>query len=77
MVRTAREFEDALHSLGWRLDGPTRTSGGWKATIQRGALSMLETGRTPDQVLEGLLLYAQERARDKQPADAAAGESSL
>ena len=36
------QIEAALDRLGWRVtDGPTRTTSGWKATIQRGTASML------------------------------------
>lgn len=65
-MRTQRELEDALLALGWTLDGPKRTSSGWKATIARGTLSILVNGRTVEQVLEDLLLYAQKR--DGEPA---------
>jgi len=54
-VRAQREIEAALRALGWELDGPKRTSGGWKATIQRGTVSVLATGSKPVEVLEDLL----------------------
>ncbi len=61
-MRTRRELEAALHSLGWEIDGPRQTAGGWKATIQRGTVSILLTGSTAEEVLEDLLRSAQERA---------------
>jgi hypothetical protein len=66
-VSTRRDLEDALHSLGWKLDGPRQTAGGWKATIQRSTVSILLTGSTAEQVLEDLLRCAQERAGKDQP----------
>lgn len=62
-----RQLEAALHSLGWKLDGPRQTAGGWKATIQRGSFSILLTGSTAEQVLEELLRCAQEHAGKDQP----------
>lgn len=64
-MRTQRELEAALHSLGWKLDGPKQTSGGWKATIERGTVSILLTGPTAEKVLDDLLRYAQEREQGK------------
>jgi hypothetical protein len=59
-VKAHDELEAELQVLGWKLiDGPTRTSGGWKATIQRGTASMLTTGATEVGVLEYLLRSAQ------------------
>ena len=66
-MSTQRELEAALHSLGWKLDGPKKTSGGWKATIQRGTASILMTGPMAEQVLEDLLRCAQEHAGQDQP----------
>jgi hypothetical protein len=62
-VRTERELEVALHALGWNLDGPRRTAGGWKATIQRGTVTVLSTGSKPEEILETLLRDAEERAK--------------
>ena len=62
-MRTRDEIEAELDALGWRItDGPTRTPGGWKATIQRGTASVLATGATEIGVLEDLLRSAQARA---------------
>lgn len=61
------EPEAALHSLGWKLEGPRQTAGGWKATIQPGAISILQTGPTAEQVLEDLLRSAQAHAAKAQP----------
>jgi hypothetical protein len=66
-VSTRRELEGTLHSFGWTLDGPKQTAGGWKATIQRGAASILLTGATAEQVLEELIRCAQEHAGRDQP----------
>lgn len=66
-MRTQRELEAALHSLGWEIDGPRQTAGGWKATIQRGTVSILLTGSTPEEVLEELLRSAQQRAATGPP----------
>jgi hypothetical protein len=63
-VRTRREIEAALHRLGWQLDGPHRTSGGWKASIRRGTASALATGSTEEEVLEALLRDAE---REEKP----------
>jgi hypothetical protein len=63
-VSTRPKLEAALHSLGWKLEGPTQTASGWKATIQRGTASMLQTGPTAEQVLEDLLRSAQEHAEE-------------
>ena len=57
---TRDELESALHALGWRLEGPTRTPGGWKASIQRGTLTVLLTANTAEEVLEGLLRRAKD-----------------
>ena len=62
-MRTLPEIEAALHALGWTIVGPTRTSGGYKATIQRGSVSALATGSTEAGVLEDLLRAAESRAR--------------
>ncbi len=51
-MRTQRELEAALHSLGWELDGATRPPSGWKVTIKRGTFSILMTGETAEEVLE-------------------------
>jgi hypothetical protein len=64
-ARTQKEFAAALRALGWELDGPTRTSAGWKATIQRDGVSVLSTGSKPEEVLEDLLHDVKQRA--KQP----------
>jgi hypothetical protein len=66
-VRTRHELEAALHSLGWVIDGPRQTAGGWKATIQRGTVSILLTGSTAEEVLEDLLRSVQERAGTDPP----------
>ncbi len=58
---TPRELESALRALGWELDGPVRTSGGWKATIQRGEVSVLVSGSEQEEVLEDLLRDAKQR----------------
>jgi hypothetical protein len=59
-MRTRDDLERALLSLGWKLiDNPTRTPGGWKATIQRGTASKLATGSTELGVLEDLLRAVQ------------------
>lgn len=55
MIKAQKELEAALCVLGWELDGPKRTSGGWKATIRRGTASVLVTASTQVQVLEELL----------------------
>ena len=60
-MRTQCELKAALLTLGWTLGGPKQTPGGWKATIQRGTASMLVTGPTAEEVLENLLVCAQER----------------
>lgn len=60
------EPEAALHSLGWNLEGPSQTPGGWKATIQRGPVSILQTGPTAE-VLEDLLRSAQAHEAKAQP----------
>ncbi len=60
-----RELEAALRALGWELDGPERTSGGWKATIRRGAVSVMTTGSKPEEVLEDLLRDAKQRAEQR------------
>lgn len=65
-MRTQLELETALRALGWELDGPKRTPGGWKATIRRGPVSVLATGSSAEEVLEDLLRGAEEPAR-KQP----------
>jgi hypothetical protein len=62
-MRTRDEIEAALAALGWQLyDGPRRTAGGWKATIQRGTASKLATCSTELGVLEDLLRSVQVRA---------------
>ncbi|HWU88956.1 MAG TPA: hypothetical protein VN253_16935 [Kofleriaceae bacterium] len=62
-MRTVGDIRVALGVLGWEIIGPTRTAGGWKATIQRGSVSMLVTGSTEIDVLEDLLRSAEARAR--------------
>ena len=53
---TRDEIEAALHALGWSIvDGPTRTPGGYTATIQRGTASKKATGSTALGVLADLL----------------------
>jgi hypothetical protein len=64
-VRTQAELEAALSVLGWQLEGPRQTPGGWKATIRRGTTSILTTGSTVEEVLESLLRDAE--GREKQP----------
>jgi hypothetical protein len=66
-VRTQTEFEAALSALGWQLDRPQRTPGGWKATIRRGTTSILTTGSTVEEVLESLLRDVE--GREKQPQE--------
>jgi hypothetical protein len=62
-MRTRDELEAALDAARWKLiDGPRQTSGGWKATIQRGTASKLATGSTEIGVLEDLLRSVQVRA---------------
>jgi hypothetical protein len=59
-------IRDEIEALGWMvIAGPTQTSGGWKATIQRDTVSVLATGSTAIGVLEDLLRSAEERARRK------------
>jgi hypothetical protein len=60
-VRTQLELETALWLLGWKLDGPKKTAGGWKATIERGDTSITTTGKTELEVLEDLLRSAEQR----------------
>lgn len=65
-MRTHDEIEAELNALGWKVTvGPSRTSTGWKATMQRsnasGSVQM--TGWTKLSLLENMLLHAQERAR--------------
>lgn len=62
-MRTQRELEAALLALGWTLDAARQTSSGWKATIRRGADSLLATGPMVEQALEELLLHARARAK--------------
>ena len=63
-MRTRDEIGTALAGLGWRvIDGPTRTAGGYKATIQRGTASVMTTGATEIGVLEDLLRSAEARGR--------------
>ncbi|HWU87633.1 MAG TPA: hypothetical protein VN253_10185 [Kofleriaceae bacterium] len=62
-MKTRADLEAALTDLGWQVIGPTRTAGGWKATIQRGSVSMLVAGSTEIDVLEDLLRSAEARAR--------------
>jgi hypothetical protein len=64
-VKTQAELEAELRALGWSIDGPKRTSGGWKATIQRDTVYILATRETEVAVLEVLLCDA--KARDAQP----------
>ncbi len=61
-MRTREEVVAALVALGWTITGPTRTVYGWKATIQRGSVSILLTGPTEIGVLEDLLRSAEARA---------------
>lgn len=59
-MRTRDELETALNAAGWKvIGGPSQTSGGWKATIQRGTASMLATDSTELGVLEDLLRSVQ------------------
>jgi hypothetical protein len=63
---TREEIERALYRLGWRVtEGPTRTPGGYKATIARITASKLATGSTEIGVLEDLLRSVEERAGRK------------
>jgi len=63
-VKTRDEIEAALHKLGWSIvEGPTRTPGGFKATIQRGTSSKLATGSTALGVLADLLSGVEARGR--------------
>jgi hypothetical protein len=66
-MRAQRELEEELHRLGWSLEGPTRTPGGWKATIKRGTTSMLATGSTELEVLEDLLRDAHAHGGQEEP----------
>jgi hypothetical protein len=59
-------LETALRVLGWELDGPKRTPGGWKATIRRGSVSVLATGSRAEEVLEELLRDAEDRANESE-----------
>jgi hypothetical protein len=62
-VKPRAEIKVALEALGWTMtDGPTPTSGGYKATIQRENESMLTFAATEMEVLEDLLKRAQARA---------------
>jgi hypothetical protein len=62
-VRTRDELERALHALGWELiDAPTRTAGGWKATIRCGTAAKVATGSTAIGVLEDLLRLVEAHA---------------
>lgn len=59
-MRTRAEIEAALEAADWKMtEGPTRTTTGWKATIQRGTAWVLSTGSTELDVLEDLLRAAQ------------------
>jgi hypothetical protein len=62
-AKTLRELAVALRALGWELKGPERTSGGWKASIQRGSESAVFTGSKPEKVLEDLLRNAKQAER--------------
>ncbi|HWO24479.1 MAG TPA: hypothetical protein VNO30_37300 [Kofleriaceae bacterium] len=63
-MRTRNELVAALEALGWKLiDGPKQTFGEWKATVQRGAASMLTTGATELGVLRYLLKLAEDHAK--------------
>jgi hypothetical protein len=47
LTRTRRELVAALEALGWKLiDGPRQNFDVWKATVKRGAESMLVTSPT-------------------------------
>lgn len=61
---TRDEIEAKLHQLGWSIvDGPTRTPGGYKATIQRETTSKMTTGSTALGVLADLLRGVEPRGR--------------
>lgn len=62
-MKTRAEILAAIEALGWTMvDGPTPTSGGCKATIQRENESMLTFAATEMEVLEDLLKRAKARA---------------
>jgi hypothetical protein len=65
---TRDEMEAALYELGWQLDGPTRTAGGWKGTIARDDVTLVTGGDTEEGVLKGLLDAAKQYERNEQAA---------
>lgn len=67
LTRSRHELVAALEALGWKLsDGPRQTFGVWKATVQRGAASMLVTSPTELGVLRHLLKLAKDHAEGGQ-----------
>jgi hypothetical protein len=66
-TRTRHELVTALEALGWKLiDGPRQNFDVWKATVQRGAASMLVINSTELGVLRDLLKLAEECAEGGQ-----------
>ena len=59
---TREEIEAKLAALKWTLDGPRQTVYGFKASIQRGSVTIIVTGSTEIGVLEDLLRDAEKRA---------------
>ena len=65
-MRTRDGFENVLNAIGWNLvDGPRKVVEGWRATIQRGTVSVSTTGQSEISVLEELLRSAEARARSR------------
>lgn len=65
-MRTRAEIEAEIEAADWKLTaGPTRTAYGFKATIERGSVSVIEAGSEERELLESLLRYAQAHSGDR------------